>query len=120
MRIDGRAWIDHRDIVHDVAVRPRTGHDAGVRRGEPGYPAVEALGLARDEIVGRLAGLLRIAPVDLEVRGFAAPEDLRPVPALRPAGAVLFDLGQRARVLERGARLGEAREILERGLCCID
>ena len=52
--------------------------------------------------------------MDLEVRRVGAAEDLRPVLALRPAGAVLVDLGQRARVLEGGARLGEAREVAQR------
>jgi hypothetical protein len=54
--------------------------------------------------------------VDLEIGRIGPAEDLRPVLALRPAGAVFFDLGQRADVIERSARLGKARKILQRYL----
>src|SRR5262249_8110954 len=87
---------------------------------EPGDMAVEALGDAGHEVVARLAAFLRIAPVDLEVGRVAAAEDARALASLRPAGAVGRNLAEAHGVLERRARLGEARESrkgLARGVC---
>src|SRR5262249_6395945 len=83
-------------------------------------PAVEPLGLAGDEVVGGLAAFFRIAPVDLEVGRIGTPENLRPVLAGGPAGAVFLDVGQAAREFESGARIDAAREILERLLRRVD
>ena len=94
----------------DVGVGPGAGHHAGIRRDEPRHPAIEALGLAGDQIVGRRAGLLRVAPVDLVVLRVDAAEHLLAFPAEGEAGAVLLDLLQRAHVAQR---LAGAREVLE-------
>src|SRR5262249_56319999 len=90
---------------------------------EPGDMAVEAVGEAGQEVVARLAAFLRIAPVDLEVGRVAAAEDARALASLRPAGAVGRNLDEAHGVLERRARLGEAREIrkgLARGVDQLD
>ena len=87
----------------------------GIRRDEARDVAVELLRDARDEVVGRLAGFLRIAPVDLEVRRVGAAEQLRPFAPVRPAGAVDLDVLQRARRTRSAARgSAKRREVLQR------
>ena len=84
---------------------PGPGHHAGVGRDEARHPAVEPLRHAG----GR--GRRWSAPVSSgslqwisKYGGSARRKSFGAVLALRPAGAVRLDLGQRARVLERRAR----------------
>ena len=69
--------IDHGEFFFpdEVGIGAGPGHHPGIRRDQPRDMAVEALRHAGDQVVARLPALLGIAPVDLEVRRVAAPED---------------------------------------------
>jgi hypothetical protein len=54
--------------------------------------------------------------VNLEIGRVGAAENLRPLFALRPAGAVLFHIGQRACVLEGLANVWKPCQVLQRRL----
>ena len=109
--------VDHRQLVlaNQVGVGARPGHHARVRRDEARHPAVQALRHARREVVSRLARLLGIAPVDFEVRRVGAPEQLRAVLALGPAGPVGLDFRARDHRLHRLRGAREPLQVVERG-----
>ena len=116
VRVARRAGVDHCEFFfsEEVGIGAGTRHHPGIRSDQPRDMAVEPFGDAGDQIVARLPALLRIAPVDLEVRRVAAPEDARALASLGPAGAVGGNLDQAHGVFEGAARLGEAREVRER------
>jgi hypothetical protein len=115
--VDGRSGIDYGDLAFadEIRVRAGAGHHAGIRRGEARDVSVEPLRHARLDDEARLSRLLRIGPVDLEIRRIGAAEQaLRAFVVERPDCGVHFDVAKAAHVLDRGRCGCELCNVAER------